>query len=138
MQARGPSSITCDPLFVCFFFFLIITCQTSLTFLFTSTKINKQIIRRRRKKQVECCFVLMVFPNTTSGSAKDPRKSTSSTIYQIKPCRNLTIKPKSLQPLSTIDATKLPIKREKLRCSLLSSGPYGWVSITLGTYKDYL
>ena len=64
MKARGPSSILCVPSYVSlsFFFFLIKKIgQASLTFLFTSTKINKQImiIIIRRKKAVELCFVLM-------------------------------------------------------------------------------
>ena len=45
-------------LFLFFLFLFLFTGQTSLTFLFTSTKINKQIIIiSRRKKEVELCFV---------------------------------------------------------------------------------
>ena len=158
MQACGPSSISCVPLFVCLFLFLFLfllfflTGQTSLSFLFTSTKINKQIIIIIRKKEVELyldlmfspCFVffthvslcqtskhaqttrILNFPQYHFGFAIYSKKFISRTIYQRKPCKNLTIKPKSLQPLSLHNATKLQkkIKSQNLEKSTVHRPVY--------------
>ena len=118
MQAHGPSSRICTYIYtfllLLFFFFLgsqpifnKSPLRTTLFFFLTCESMSD--LKAAQRPQTTR---LQYSPKTTLGSAIYPKKSTLVTIYQKKKktVQILIIKPKSLQPLSTLNAKKVQKK----------------------------